>query len=237
MKSLSVVVAGWTQLCRSGIFGGKVANGKTFIHPFWIKPRSIHLFNERFSLMASWCFTTQHVNSWLWCNVENFQYQSKDELLSVISLMDSWNPRTARSNKIPSVNVHLDYVIKAIRNTLHHDLSIKLPSLPVKSSRQQRWWVYCFFLSRLLLRPRRSLVPTSLASIKSHTSIVITFYVNSIRNECRDSMNSKHQAMCQGWRGVCAQIAEVAERKAKNFVCFSSNSLAVFRFGRWLRTI
>lgn len=35
-------------------------------------------------------------------------------------------------------------------------------------------------------------------------------------------MNSKHQAMCQGWRGVCAQIAEVAKRESKDFRLFQS---------------
>lgn len=125
--------------------------------------------------------------------------------------MDSSN---SAFQKIPSVNVHLDYVIKAIRNTLHHDLSIKLPSLCLLNhfqSRQQRWWVYCF-LSSSPSAP----FGAGLASIKSQTSIVIIFYVNSIRSECRHSMNSKHQAMCQGWRGVCAQIAELPS-ESKDF--------------------
>lgn len=64
----------WTELCRRE-FSEKVANGKTFLHPLWMKPRSIHSFNERFCLMALRCFTTQHVNFRLWCNVENFAVQ------------------------------------------------------------------------------------------------------------------------------------------------------------------
>lgn len=75
LRRRTTMIAGWAGVnttLSEGIFG-KSCKWENFHSPLWIKPRSIHLFNERFCLMASWCFTTQHVNFRLWCNVENFQ--------------------------------------------------------------------------------------------------------------------------------------------------------------------